>query len=97
MKAITFIILTGGLCLFAPLGEAEAASKPPKACDIKKARPANRYGSYLVQKPEVQLLPVQNQEPNLLLAPDDSISAPARGEKPHKRKQSSIQPDSESC
>jgi hypothetical protein len=97
MKIKTYLLMAGGLCLVAPSGAVEAAPKPPKACDIKKARPANRFGSYLVQKPEVQLQPVESQESYLLLEPDDSISAPTRGQKPRKRKQSSIQSNNESC
>lgn len=97
MKIKNYLLMAGGLCLVAPNGGAEAAPKPPKACDIKKARPANRFGSYLVPKPEVQIQPEGNQGPALLLAPDDAISSPARNKKPRKRKQSSIQPQYESC
>lgn len=97
MNVKTYLLMAGGLCLVAPSGVAEAAPKPPKACDIKKARPANRFGSYLVPKPEVHVQPVGIQGPDLLLAPDDAISPPARNKKPRKRKQSSIQPQYESC
>lgn len=97
MKIKTYLLMAGGLCLVAPSGAVEAAPKPPKACDIKKARPANRFGSYLVPKPEAQVQPVDSQGPDLLLAPDDAISPPTRDKKPRNRKQSSIQPHYESC
>ena len=97
MKIKTYLLVTGGLCLAAINGAAEAAPKPPKACDINKARPANRFGSYLVPKPEVEAQPQSSEDPALLLVPDDAISPPAVGKKSRKRKHSSIQPQYESC
>lgn len=97
MKLKTYLLMTGGLCLAAINGAAEAAPKPPKACDIKKARPANRFGSYLVPRPEVQIQPESAQEPFLLMPPDDAISPPSGGKKQRKRKQSSILNLYESC
>ena len=97
MKRTTILFITGGICLLSATASLEAAPKPPKACDIKKARPANRFGSYLVPKPEAQVQPVDSQGPDLLLAPDDAISPPTRDKKPRNRKQSSIQPQYESC
>jgi hypothetical protein len=97
VKLKNYFLTVGGLCLAAINGAAEAAPKPPKACDIKKARPANRFGSYLVPKPDVEAQPQSSEDPALLLVPDDAISPPSGGKKQRKRKQSSILNLYESC
>ena len=97
MKLKNYLLMAGGLCLAAINGAAEAAPKPPKACDIKKARLANRFGSFLVPKPEAEAQPQSSDNPALLLVPDDAISPPTSSKKTRKRKHSSIQPQYESC
>ena len=86
-----------GLCLLLPVSIAEAAPQPPKACDIRKARPANRFGSVLVPKPIVRDHPADAENSDLLMVPDDAISTPESGKKKRKRKQSSINFNYESC
>jgi hypothetical protein len=97
MKRKTILLITGGICLLSATASLQAAPKPAKSCDINKARPANRFGSYLLPKPEVEAQPQSSEGQELLLVPDDAISAPERTKKPRKRKQSSIQPQYESC
>ena len=97
MDRIIPVLMAGGLCLLLPVSMADAAPKPPKACDIKKARPANRFGSVLVPKPLVHNHPAEAENSDLLMVPDDAISTPERGKKKRKRKQTSINLDNESC
>lgn len=97
MSRIIPVLMAGGLCLLLPASIAEAAPKPPKACDIKKARPANRFGSVLVPKPIVLETPADAENRDLLMVPDDAISTPESGKNKRKRKQSSINLNYESC